>query len=447
MRILSLSNPKTWLLLLVIPALVVAVACGGAAPAPAPIEREVEVTKIVEREVVKEVEVEVETEVTKVVEREVIATATPIPVLRGETFTSPLKPDWVSQGKYQPMVLDIVGRGRSGQWDVHYCASLFSCLLGAAPRFSGLVMYDPDNPSEVTGDLAAEWEVSPDGTVFTFKLHDAKWHDGAPVTADDVVFTFDRIVEPGAIRSRTAALRTFYELGTAKALDAQTVEVPLKFPAATFLTNLAVDYFKIYPRHVAAGLTQEDANCCPENIVGSGPWILSNWDRGTVREYERNPDYFKPDQPFFDGLKFNVIRDVNRVYGALTVGQAFATDGPWSSGFRPEDMFRLQDETNGRLRAKTLLGGSGTFLILHQNQPPFDDVRMRKAVYLGLDRQNVVDIVYCTEDYGCFASPATFFPRGTIPVEDDLSAEPGYRRTRRRQEGPPGPGRGQEADG
>ena len=89
----------------------------------------------------------------------------------------------------------------------------------------------------------------------------------------------------------------------------------------------------------------------------------------------------------------------------------------------------MQDDTNGRLRARLLDGGSGTFFILHQNKSPFDDPRVRKAFYLGLDRQNVVDIVYCTEAYGCFASPATFFPRGTVAVEEDLSEVLGYRQT------------------
>jgi peptide/nickel transport system substrate-binding protein len=427
MRIGWLSSPRSLILACLLIALASAVACGGATQAPDPVIVEKEV--ITEVQVTKEVVTEVQQEQTKVVVREVVATATPIPVLMGQTFMSPLTPDWVAQGKYQPMVLEVVGRGRSGQWDVHYCASLFSCLIGAAPKFNGLVQYDPANPSEVTGDLAKEWEVSPDGTLYTFTLHEANWHDGTPVTADDVVFTLDRIAQPGAIRSRTAALRTFYDQGNARAIDPQTVAVPLKFPGATFLTNLAVDYFKIYPEKSVAGLSQEDANCCPENIIGSGPWKLKNWDRGSVREYERNTDYFKPSRPFFDGINFNVIRDINRVYAALQVGQAYVTDGPWSSTFRPEDMYRLQDDTNGRLRAGLLLGGSGTFFILHQNKPPFDDPRVRQAFYLGLDRQNVVDIVYCTEAYGCFASPATFFPKGTIAIEDDLSDVPGYRRT------------------
>ena len=422
-----LRSPRSLMVSFLVVAMVLAVACGGATDAPAPATV---APKVVVEEVITEVEV------TKVIVQDVVSTATPIPVLMGQTFMSPLTPDWVAQGKYQPMVLQVVGRGRIGQWDVHYCASLFSCLIGAAPKFNGLVQYDPANTSEVTGDLAKEWEVSPDGKLYTFTLHEANWHDGNPVTASDVVFTFDRIVKEGAIRSRTAALRPFYEGGTARAVDSQTVEIPLRFPGATFLTNIAVDYFKIYPEASVKGLAPEDANCCPENIIGSGPWTLANWDRGTTREYARNTDYFKPDRPFFDGLQFNVIRDINRVYAALQVGQAHVTDGPWSSGNRPEDLFRLQDDTNGRVRASVLLGGSGTFFILHQNKPPFNDPRVRKAFYLGLDRQNVVDIVYCTEAYGCFASPATFFPRGSIAVEDDLSEVPGFRTTADGQKDP-----------
>ena len=422
-----LTSPRSIVLIPLVLLLMFAVACGSSAVQQEPTVVEKEVIK--EVEVVKEVikEVEVTKKVVREVIKEVAVTATPIPLLKGQTFMTPLTPDWVAKGKYQPMVLEIVGRGRSGQWDPHYCASLFSCMIGAAPMFNGLVTYNPVDTAEVIGDLAESWEISPDGATYTFKLHDANFHDGSPVTAHDIVFNFDRITDPNAIRSRTGALKTFYERGTAKVIDDKTLKVPLKFPAATFLTFLAVDYYVMYAKHVSQGLSQEDANCCPENSLGSGPWKLTNWDRGTVREYERNTDYFKPDRPYFDGLKFNVIRDVNRVYAALIVGQAYILDGPWASTWRGEDIFRMEEETKGRLRAGLLRGGSGTAFILHMNQPPFDDPRVRRAFYLGVDRQAVVDIVYCTDAYGCFASLGTFFPVGTVPSEMDMSDVPGYR--------------------
>ena len=97
------SRPRSSILTLLAFSLILAVACGGAADVPQPqvIEKEV----ITEVQVTKEVVTEVRQEQTKVVVKEVVATATPIPVLMGQTFMSPLTPDWVAQGKYQPMVL------------------------------------------------------------------------------------------------------------------------------------------------------------------------------------------------------------------------------------------------------------------------------------------------------------------------------------------------------
>jgi len=427
MRIRWAINSKALILPTLVLALIFAVACGSSAVQQEP--RVVEKEVIKEVEVVKEVvkEVEVVKQVVKEVIKEVVVTPTPIPLIKGQTVMTPLVPDWVAKGKYQPAVLEIVGRARIGQWDVQHCASLFSCMIGSGPMFNGLVTYNPVDTAEVTGDLAESWEISPDGATYTFKLADANWHDGRPVTSEDIQFNFDRITDPDEIRSRTSALKTFYERGTVKIIDDKTFEVPLKFPAATFLPFLAVDYYVMYAKHAVAGLSQEDANCCPENLLGSGPWKLKNWDRGTIREYERNTDYFKPDRPFFDGLNFNVIRDVNRIYAALQVEQAYITDGPWASTYRGEDIFRIQEETEGRLRAGLLRGGSGTAWVLHQNQPPFDDARVRRAFFLGLDRQNIVDIVYCTDEYGCFASQGTYFPVGTVPNELDMADVPGYR--------------------
>ena len=79
-------------------------------------------------------------------------------------------------------------------------------------------------------------------------LHEATWHDGRPVTADDVVISLDRIADPSAVRPRTGALRELYERGQAEAMDAKTVRVPLKFPAALFLANLATEHMKMYPQ-------------------------------------------------------------------------------------------------------------------------------------------------------------------------------------------------------
>ena len=417
-------------------ALVFAVACGSTTAEP----------ETIVREVTKQVEVVTETEVTKVVPVEVtqeevkVVVATPLPtleslsvevVVKGESYNFPIKPAWVRNGKVSDTVLEIGKRSNPGAWDAHYAGNLFSALVPTAPQFSQLTRFNPVNPTEIIGDLARGWDINATGDEFTFRLYDATWTDGMPVTADDIVYSLDRITDPDAIRSRTRVLSDFYERGTAEAIDDKTVRVPLKFPAATFLPNLSTDYMKMYARHNAEPLTQDEANLA-FGLIGSGPWILSKFEPNVVFEFERNPNYFGAGRPFMAGLRFNIFgSSYQRVYSSMQVGQIFSTEGPLSSGYRPEDVFRTQEDTNGRVRALTLKNGSGSVFILHTNKPPFDDPRVRRAFYLGIDRAEIVDVLYCQNDYGqCFGGPNHFAigSVGGVPVEtpEDLAQRPGY---------------------
>ena len=84
-----------------------------------------------------------------------------------------------------------------GFWDSHYGGSLNSTLVSGGPRFNQLIEYNPTNPTEVIGDLAKTWEVNKAGDEYIFHLNDALWSDGKSVTADDIVFSLDRITQPG----------------------------------------------------------------------------------------------------------------------------------------------------------------------------------------------------------------------------------------------------------
>ena len=427
-------------------ALVLASACGSTAPAePAVVEKEVikEVEVVTETEVIKEVPKEVVKEV--VVEKMVVATpkptATSIPlvVTKGQSFNFPIKPAWVRNGKQSNTVLEIGARSNPGAWDAHFAGNLFSALVPTAPQFSQLTRFNPVDTSTIVGDLARGWDINEEGDEYTFYLHDATWSDGQPVTADDIVYSLDRITDPDAVRSRTRVLSNFYERGTASAVNDKTVLVPLKFPAALFLPNVSTDYMKMYARHNAEPLSQDEANRAL-GLIGSGPWILKKFEPNVVYEYERNPNYFASGRPFMDGLKFNVVgRNLATMYNHLTVGSIFMTEGPLSSGYRPPDVFQVQEDTNGRVRALTLENGSGSVYILHTNRPPFDDPRVRRAFYLGIDRDEAADILYCQNDYGrCFGRP-NYFGVGIVggtPVEplEELYQRPGYKPSAQRAE-------------
>ena len=164
--------------------------------------------------------------------------------------------------------------------------------------------------------------------------------------------------------------------------------------------------------------------------MGSGPWKLVDFQPQVGIEYERNQDYFKEGRPFFDGLNFTIIRDFNRALAALQVGQAFTTAGPSIGSYGNENALRLQQESDGRIRSRMIPDAVQRYLVLHANKPPFDDPRMRRAVYLAINRQEIRDTVMCREDFGCFGSEGTFLPqKGGFNVEpsDELAQEPGWR--------------------
>ena len=358
------------------------------------------------------------------------ATNTPVPV--PTAMAADQQPDWWVEGasKHYRGDFPLVATSNPGFWDVHYGGSMNTVLIPSGPRFNQLLEYNPVNPGEIIGDLAVSWESYEDGDEFGYIFHlhpDANFTDGQPVTADDVAFSIDRItlgqVEEGVLRARTGFLNNFVKHGTAEAIDDKTVKIPLRFPAAGFLPNLASDYMKIYPKHVAENLTQEQANTGltqqeainainagqPAALIGSGPWMLREWEKDSGYSFDRNPNYFKEGRPFFDGLRIFLIRDVARRLSALQTGQVYGTYQPVTGGNRPEDMARLEEDTDGRVRAVILEASAVEAYFLNHEKPPFDDPRVRRAFYLGIDRYNAVEKAILG-----FGSPGTFFAPGVV---------------------------------
>ena len=175
------------------------------------------------------------------------------------------------------------------------------------------------------------------------------------------------------------------------------MKVPLRYPAASFLPNLASDYMKIYPKHVAENLTQDQANKGigqeaamaaieagqPEGLIGSGPWMLREWEKDTGYSFDRNPNYFKTGRPFFEGLKIYLIVDVARNLSALQTGQVYGTYQSVTT-HTPENAARLEQDTDGRVRALVLVGSAVQSYFLNTTKAPFDDPRVRRAFYLIL---------------------------------------------------------------
>ena len=363
------------------------------------------------------------------------ATPTPVPVPTAIAVEQ--RPDWWQEGesKHYRGDFPLVATSNPGFWDVHYGGSMNTVLIPSGPRFNQILEYNPVNPNEIIGDLALSWESYEDGDEFGYVFHlnpDATFSDGHPVTAEDVVFSIDRItlgqVEEGVLRARTGFLNNFVVHGSAEVIDDHTAQVPLRFPAAGFIPNLASDYMKVYPKHVGENLTQEQANTGltqqeaveainagqPAALIGSGPWMLRDWEKDVGYTFDRNPNYFKTGRPFFDGLKIFLIRDTARRISALQAGQVYGTYQPVTGSNRPEDMARLEDDTEGRVRAVILEDSGVEAWFLNHDKPPFDDARVRRAMYLGVNRDNAVE-----KSILGFGTPGTFFAPGVV---EDLEA-------------------------
>ena len=333
-------------------------------------------------------------------------------------------PDWVGRGKYGGTIT-FASTSDPGFIDLHFSASINSGLTVAGNRFNQLVEFNPVSAGEVIGDLATTWKVSPDGRVYTFTIHpDANWTDDArsPVTAADVVFSLDRVVDPDAVRPRAgAALKPFYAPGNSRVIDDKTAEVTIKFPSAAFLSWLAFDYVKVYPKHIVENLTQDEVNCCYENLVGSGPWLFKNLDRGNVIEWEKNPNYFKEGRPFFDGWTGVLFKDRLRAIASMQAEQVMG----WTATYQNAPTFdvyeQLEADTGGRVQAFQLPGAGAPGVMLNWTKEPFSDPNVRKAVMIAMDRVEIIKSVYKG-----FGRQGTFLPGGSSVAEAEANW-PGWR--------------------
>ena len=260
--------------------------------------------------------------------------------------------------------------------------------------YNQLIEYNPESedPFELRGDLATSWELSKDGTVYTFHLNPkAKWQDGTPVTAEDVVYSMDSMVDSDAKPARAVtlpALSPYYQKGTARAIDAHTVEIPLKIPfAPDFIPTLALDFCKIIAKHW--GESDVDHQKW-ENALGSGPFKPGKFVKDVSIELVKNKDYWKPGLPRMDGMVHYAIKDKGTAIAAYKTGRVLETNWPVTN-LSNKEAVQLQKEAADVLRIEYVRNGIIFFLFMNTSKPPFDNPKVRQAVNLAIDRQAMLN--------------------------------------------------------
>jgi len=254
--------------------------------------------------------------------------------------------------------------------------------------YSQLVRF-PNGPEQksptdfsIVPDLAEKWTVSRDGRVYTFQLRrGVRFHNKPPVnarevTADDVKYSLERFMAKSAFRTR------FEPVTGVDVVDRYTVRVTLKEPYAPFLNHLANPSFcAILPREAEDRF--KDFNT-PEAVIGTGPFVLKSYDKGVRVVFERNPDYFMKGLPYLDGVVIDITPDAAARVAVLRAGKA---ELPHIWGWISPEEAKAVQKTNPELTLTPYLIIGLPYISFRTDQPPFNDVRVRRAVSLALDRK------------------------------------------------------------
>lgn len=243
--------------------------------------------------------------------------------------------------------------------------------------FSGLTRRDEHG--NVVADLAERWTVMDGGLTYAFVLReDARWHDGTPVTADDVVFTVRLLQDP--TYDAQPALTAFWRTVTVDRLDRRTVRFSLQEPLAAFLEYASLP---LLPAHRLKGVTVGDLAQHPFNRhpVGSGPFRLVELDADHAL-LEAYDGYYGP-QPYLRQIEFRFYPNPSRLLTAYRDGEIQGIG--WIPPDRLEAVAKLP-----RLALYTAAEGRCVAVFLNLDRAPFQERRVRRALLFGLDRQALI---------------------------------------------------------
>ncbi len=308
--------------------------------------------------------------------------------------------------------------------------------------FEGLVNLAADGHTIVPA-AAESWEVSEDGLTYTFKLReDGKWSDGSPVTTADFLYAWERILTPALGSDYTSMLypmknaRAFQEgkitdfsqVG-AKAIDDRTIEVTLEYPAPYFLSMQAhYTWYPLQKKAIEAHGTMTERGTKwtqPGNLISNGPFMLTDWEPDKIIIAKRNPYYW--DKVILNEIYFHPVDDM------LTEERNFRSGELHMTYELPLSKVRSYQKNDPDMLH--IFPYYGTYYyMLNVTQKPLDDVRVRQALSLALNRQRLCDYVMVSGEMPAHAfsppDPDGFTSTTRLEFDPDaarkLLAEAGY---------------------
>ena len=257
--------------------------------------------------------------------------------------------------------------------------------------FEGLLKLDENGDPEA--GQAEKWEVSDDGLTYTFHLRDGlKWSDGSDLTAEDFVYSWQRVCDPNVAAPYASTVLGMVEgFDEAAAGDIEKLGVEAK-DDKTFVVHLAnpCPYFESIAAFATLNPVQKatiDANgdawaTAADTYISNGPFYVTEWVPGSYVLMKKNPNYWEADSIKLDGIKFNLIEDANAAYSAYQTGECqMIKDVP------TEEIPSLKDSDD--FHVEPIIGTY--YLSLNLQKEPFNNKQVRQALSLAIDRDYVAN--------------------------------------------------------
>ncbi|MFN8556737.1 MAG: IS66 family transposase [Dehalococcoidia bacterium] len=248
----------------------------------------------------------------------------------------------------------------------------------------------------LNGDLSKSWE-QPDKTTYTFKLHEnIKFHDiapvnGRPLTAEDFVYSYRQYLETKAVGQ--AAI--FRDVDKFEAVDKTTFKITTKKPVAYLLNSLSAPLAFV----IAKEARERADGLKPDPPIGTGPFIMKEHKFRNTLTMDRNPAYFREGRPYLDGIDLVWIGDPATAMAAYRTGQIHTTNFI-RAGERTafEDLLKTEgwsrDGGKTDVHVNQMNSGGAPYFAFRLDQAPFNDVRVRRALSMALDREKMILSAY-----------------------------------------------------
>jgi peptide/nickel transport system substrate-binding protein len=316
-------------------------------------------------------------------------------------------------------ILHMYHRDSPGSASIHEGAS-YSFNIPLMPIFNNLVIFDQHMPQnsmdDIRPELAESWAWSDDKKTLTFKLRQGvKWHDGKPFTSADVKCTFDMLMGKSQQKFRQNPRKSWYDQVDDVVTNGDSeASFKLKRPQPSLLALLASGYTPVYPCHVSPG----DMRTHP---IGTGPFKFVEFKANESIKLTKNTDYWKKGLPYLDGIEYTIVPNRSTAILAFIAGKFDET-------FPTEVSVPLLKDVKQQAPSAICVTAPlnvATNIIVNSSAPPFDNLDIRRALALSLDRKAFIDILFEGQaDVGGSMQPA---PEGFWAMPKDmLQSIPGY---------------------